>query len=200
MKEKRKIMYGSDKAAMIVHNISGWVDSHGRFWGQDEHGARRAGCTHTSCQECGSAIRKNHIRCDDCAEKAAAEKYSKMETRVWDEESPIYSMAKGYYFSTIESVTDHLEREPGTTLESLRLMMCKRTYLECVPEYFWEDALPEETYEIPDELAEALGDFNNFISQMESISWEPTQYAVDCRALSARLPDSSIFDASYKVS
>ena len=44
------VMYESDEAASI-QTLTGWVDRHGRYWGENEHQARWCGATHRKCAE-----------------------------------------------------------------------------------------------------------------------------------------------------
>ena len=186
MEEELKIMFSSDQAAKRVYGISGWVDSNDKFWGEEEFGARWAGCTHDVCIDCGAIVRKEHARCNDCANSIYAAKYLKMATREWDGECPLYAEAKDYYFEDKYELANYLEEFP-CKLEDLRLMICEPVYFRSIPESFWEEDLQEHCDELPEELAIALGSFNAFIYDLPAFSWQPSKYAVDRRSLSAKL-------------
>ena len=76
MSETVKIRYDSPDAAQQV-TVTGWQSRDGRFYGNDEHLARWAGCTHLICA-CGAEMEKGYNICKTCRRKADAEQYEAM--------------------------------------------------------------------------------------------------------------------------
>ena len=100
MKDEKIILAEDDEAAKFVTGLSGWVDKNGVFWGQLEEMARYASATHKRCEECKEAIiRRGYRFCVDCREKKDIERYSKLERKVWDGESYLYSDRDDIYLS-----------------------------------------------------------------------------------------------------
>ena len=100
MTEEKIILAESDEAAKFVTGISGWVDRHRKFHGKSEEMARYYGSTHKKCKECKEAIiRIGYSFCANCQEKKDIERYNKLEKKVWDGESYLYSDRADVYFA-----------------------------------------------------------------------------------------------------
>lgn len=174
--EKEKIVLNtSNEAATFKTGISGWVDRHGRFFGNDEHMARWSGATHVVCSDCGKPVSKTWLVCADCRAKGGIDRYHKMPRKEWDGETPLYSHTADKYFSDADELTDHLE-EFECTEESLRLIICEPIHLRQIDEDHFCGDLPEDG-ELPEDVLNALEDLNKVIKEQEPVGWTPGGYA-----------------------
>ena len=181
MADEKIIMYDSNEAAKVETGISGWVDSHGRFFGSDEHLARWSGCTHKLC-ECGELVKKDHIRCDLCREQADIDRYEAAEREEWDEQSPLYSQAHDRFFDSMDEIYDTWE-ESKLCLPALRLYICDAQYMHPGEADHWADVMPEEG-DLPEEILKAIDDLNMAIKDYGSaISWFPSKCAADIKSI-----------------
>lgn len=176
MKDEQ-ILYSSDRAAKYVTNISGWVDSKGRFWGNDEHMARYSGCTHIDCKDCGKPIPvRGYTICSDCREKKNIERYNAMPCIEWDGETPVYSQSDNQYFFDEDELRDYTE-DHQCSIDSLRLVICKPNEFRLIDYYYFSDELPEDA-ELPEEIEMAIDELNMVISRQPPVSWSPGEHAV----------------------
>lgn len=176
--DEQQILYSSDKAAKFVTGIEGWVDSHGRFFGKDEHLARYSGCTHVECNDCGKpTVVRSYTICDECRSKKEIEKYNSKPILKWDRTTPLYSDSVDEYFFNEEDLHEYIE-DHETTIKALRLIVCEpNEFREIDGEYFC-DELPEDG-ELPASLEEAMEKFNQAIKAQLPASWSPGKYAAD---------------------
>ncbi len=165
------VLNNSDEAAKLV-TVTGWVDRHGRFWGDDERMARYCGATHFVC-ECGGIHDRQYTKCETCRNADRLARYQAMPERPWDGEAPLYSDAADQYFFSSEELVEYVIDEPDRTYESLRLKLCKPNYARQLDgsEYFSDD-LPEDG-ELPDALESAFDALNEVIRQQGPLSWSP---------------------------
>ena len=170
---EEKVMYDSDKAAKKVHNISGWIDIHGRFWGTDEHMARWSSCTHHIC-DCGEEVSKNWIKCEKCRHKKDVEKFRALESREWDGKTPLCLYNDDRYFFSEDELYDYAE-DVGVKVESIGLVICQPVHLREVDPDYWCDELAEDG-ELPPEVKDALAVFNAVIKKQNPSAWEPGKY------------------------
>lgn len=172
-------MENSDEAATYRTDISGWVSRHGQFFGNDERTARYAGSTHKLC-ECGEVTLHVYGRCNKCEDKKAIENYNKKERRKWDKCSFIYSQEYDKYFGGIKELENFLneyEKKDRPEIKDFLLVHCDSQNLNEIDEDYWSDLMPDEC-ELPDEIIEALEDFNEIIREQEPVSWVPGNIAV----------------------
>lgn len=174
------IEYNSEQAARFVTGIEGWVDRQGRFWGKDEHMARWSGCTHKPCEDCGASTVKGYVRCEKCRDKRALERYQALEKRIWNEEAPVYSEAHDQWFFDEQSVWEYVE-EHETTIDKLQLVTSKPQYLRELDVDYFVDELPEDDYNLPDEVQAAMDALNAVIKKAHPVSWVPDKYAAIVR-------------------
>ena len=177
----KMIMYDSKDAATYKTGISGWVDRSGFFHGENEDQARWSGCTHRKC-ECGQIHRKSFTCCKSCREKHAEIKFNNLISRVWDNESVIYSNNSDIYFSHgIDEVIEHcrgLNINPG----DLQLLHCEPVPL---PSFdisdIYCDVLSEDQDEddIPDAVLKAAEYLKDAINASAPISFTPGFIRVD---------------------
>lgn len=175
------VLSTSDEAASIK-TVTGWVDRHGRFWGDDERIARYSGCTHVECSECGKATIKHHTKCDECKAIAQETRWLSFERQPWDGSTPICLWSGDEYFFDSESFYDWCA-DQGVDPKTVQLMHCKPNYASQVEEDYWCDDLAEDG-ELPDDIQTALDVLNAVIRQKkEPLSWSPSKVAVDPESL-----------------
>lgn len=179
MKDKQ-IMYDSPEAASL-QTVTGWVSSNGRFWGKDEHMARYDGSTHRRC-ECGEVIEGGYAKCNSCQSKDHLKNYLALPYRDWDESSVVYDDASDkYFFGGKDEIMEYLEEE-GKTPEDLRLYMCSPNYPHQIDSSIWEDIIPEEWDDDPKELADAIKEFNEKLSNMKPFSYSPGKFRTSVKS------------------
>lgn len=173
-----KILYSSPDAAQIKQ-ATGWVSANGHFYGDNEHLARWAGCTHILCKECGKyEHEKGWVCCDACRARHEIERYDAMPFKEWEGE-PLFSYSHDrYFFDEQELIEFALEYDvlPG----EMRLAICEPDTLKMVEfDDIWEDRLPEDMYlsDVSPELSEAVAKVNDVIQKTKPIlSWSPGKF------------------------
>jgi len=173
-----KILYSSPEAAERKE-VTGWVSADGRFYGDNEHLARWAGCTHILCRECGKhEHEKSWTCCETCRDKHVIERYNAKPFKAWDGE-PLFSYShERYFFDEQELIDFALEHNvlPG----EMRLAICEPDILKMVDfDDILVDRLPEDLYlsDIAPELAEAVAKVNDIIQQTKPVlAWNPGKY------------------------
>ena len=177
MTKEKIILAESDEAAKFVTGLSGWVDRNGKFHGESEEMARYYGSTHKKCKECKTAIINRVYRyCVDCIEKKDIERYSKLERKIWDGESYLYSDRDDVYFSDYQELRDYIDEREIENIDSLRLIICEPEYLRELDEDYWADDLAEDA-ELPESVLSALETFNASLKAAGIVSWSPGKYA-----------------------
>lgn len=199
----KNIHYHSDKAASL-QTVTGWVSSDGRFYGNDEHLARWAGCTHKTCP-CGKITSKHYTICETCREAKRSERY-----RAMPEGDPggdmVYSDSGQRYFLDVDDAATYAADE-GCSIVDLDLVCCDPIYMKGVDPDYWEDALPEgEALSdcAPKAIIDKLNELNDLIRASQPVlSWFPGRQRVsdvlvrrlqddldaDCSALATQLTD-----------
>lgn len=181
------IKYDSDEAATFKTHISGWVNRHGQFYGENEHLARWSGCTHLECstEGCTTLVEvRGYTTCDKCREKNAEDKYFSLDVVEWNGSFPVYSHTFDEYFFDGDQLDDYLQdvySEQGT-VDNPRMVLCRPVLWRSLDtEYFTDDMY--EDCEAPDELAKAVDELNKVIENLNknktSIAWEPDIYRVN---------------------
>jgi hypothetical protein len=178
-KGEKVVMYDSPDAASYQTGISGWVSRDGFIWRDDEHMARWSGCTHRTCEVCGTVYRKN-AWCDTCREKRMAEQFASYPVEKWDGETPCCVFDSDIYFFDEDSLLDYIAENESET--ELRICKCKPVYLSPINEDNWCDDLPEDG-ELPDEVVTALESLNKAISESGPVSWWEDKIAIDVEDL-----------------
>lgn len=176
--EDIQILNTSDRAAEFRTDISGWVDRHGRFWGEDERMARWSGCTHLICPECGKVMSKNYTLCSECRNEKSVGRYKARESKLWDGITPLYSDACDRYFFDWDEVLEYLNEidQQEESFGVLRLLICSPIRLRQVDDDYFCDELPEGG-SLPSDVVEALADLNEVIRRQTPVSWAPGKYA-----------------------
>ncbi|MCQ2994060.1 hypothetical protein NLO95_08015 [Pseudomonas syringae] len=180
MRNEKVVMFNSPEAASF-QTVSGWVDSNGRFWGQDEDQARYCGSTHRHCKNNPAhPIHQTNGYCKVCREERMDERFLKMEVKDWADE-PLVIYDHDTYFFDADSLRDYLlecEEDP----ESVRLCICEPNMpREIDPSDYFCDDLPEDGELNDDQLIAAFELVNEMISKSGPLSWSQGQHV-------ARLP------------
>jgi hypothetical protein len=174
-KEQVVVLDTSDEAAKIT-TVTGWLSRDGRFFGQDERTARYAGCTHVTCETCGT-VRERNTYCSPCYHRKQDEKYAAMPRKEWDGVGMLYSQAADEFFHDEDQILDHCE-ESDCDPKDLKLIICEPQYArEIDPNEHYCNDLPEEG-EVDSELADAFDELNKLIRESKPIlSWYPGKFA-----------------------
>lgn len=172
---KSIVLISDPGAATFVENISSWVSKNGKFFGDDEHLARWAGCTHIFCDTCEKPIiKQSYTICSDCREKAAVERYEALPKTEWNGTTPLYSELLGEYFFDED---DLICTDCNCNTEDMRLFLCDAVpFSEIEPESYLDD-MPDDS-ELPSELLDAIKEFNRAISHLSPAYWVPSTTAV----------------------
>ena len=174
--QEEVVMIDDPRAATLV-TVTGWRSMDGRFYGDNEHSARWAGCTHVKCRACGKPTKKLYSACQSCRDKAAEAKYDAMPTAEWDGVAMLYSDSRDEYFSSPEDAEDSLEE--GQTLADLKLHICEPKYARPIDYSNWHDQLPSDSNcDAPYWLEDAVDQFNAAISGQPPLSWSPSEVAL----------------------
>lgn len=177
MTEEKIILAEYDDAAKFVTGLSGWVDRNGVFWGQLEEMARYSSATHKRCEECKEAIiRRGYPFCANCQEKKDIERYNKLEKKVLDGESYLYSDRDDVYFADYQELYDYIYEREIENIDSLRLIICEPEYLRELDADYWADDLQDDT-DLPESVLSALETFNASLKAAGIVSWSPGKYA-----------------------
>lgn len=180
MNDEKVIHYDSPEAAKRV-TLTGWVSSTGFFYGEDEHLARYAGCTHVKCKKCGAPVEKMWLSCESCRRKADIEQYDALEKKTWDGITPLYSDSHDKYFFDFDELVDFLRdlvyEDKSITVDDLRLKFCKPNKPREVGYDHFCDDMPEDRDDLPKEIFEAIEAFNAVMRSQPPLSWSPDNIA-----------------------
>lgn len=170
MNTKTVVMRDSPEAAQLK-TVTGWVSRSGQFFGNDERTARWAGCTHETCEGCGSLIERGC--CNACREKRDLERWEKAEREPWDGNTPLYSDALDEYLFYKDP--EELAEDEDLAVDDLRLYICSPQYGRSIDTDYFQDELPEDG-EVPDVILEAMEKLNAAIKAAGPLSWIPGEY------------------------
>lgn len=163
------ILDTSSEAATYRTDISGWISSKGRFFGNDERGARYDGSTHSACA-CGGYAKHPYLICPECLQKKALENYLALPFEEWVDEPFVYSKVLDRYL-TDDELYD-LDEEGVCNTDELMLVHCVPVYFHPIDGGIWTDLLPEDG-ELPDALVKAMDEFNAVIKTLPPASYMP---------------------------
>jgi hypothetical protein len=155
------IRYDSPEAAKIV-TVTGWVDRHGHFYGDNEHLARWNGATHKDCETCGTQIEMRGY-CTPCHEKARRAKWLAMPLVEWDGTGMFCVFDSDRFFSEAYEFFDWCD-EDGINPDDVMLVICEARGLSEVDVDHWCDELAED-HEPPIAVMEALEVLNKAIRE-----------------------------------
>ncbi len=172
-KIEKIIMMESPEAASI-QTLTGWVDRHGRFWGNDEHMARWCGATHRKCKNKPDdhPIHETHGYCEACHRESRQAKFLQMERAVWKGE-PLVIFDDDTYFFDIESLADYCW-DNSLLPSELQLLICEPNR---TPEFdivqHCEEIIPDggDYNDIPQAILDAADALNKAIKESAPVSW-----------------------------
>lgn len=178
MNKETIILPSSDEAAKRIDGLSGWVDRHGKFWGDGpdgEHMARYSGSTHNECRGCGSVTRKTRLMCPECEAAKSRAKYVAMPRKEWDGKTPMVIHDDDKYFFGWEDVEEYAE-EANCKPEDLPLVICDPVHLRSLDYDYWCEDLPDDG-ELPPDVEEAVDALNAVIAKQSPVAWIEGKYA-----------------------
>lgn len=181
MHENKIIMQESPEAASI-QTVTGWVDSNGVFWGDDERMARYAGSTHHLCDDCGKVpVTNNYLRCDACQQIMYQTKYDSLEAEEWDGQSIICSDYGDRYFGGTQELLEWLA-DKKLTLRTARIVHAYPVHAskQDADDLFC-DQIAEGT-DVPEAILDAIEALNEAIEGTPPISWLPSEKRVTFNA------------------
>lgn len=180
-KTSKVVMMESDEAASIK-TITGWVDRHGRFWGDNEHQARWSGSTHRQCRnhpENHPAYPSNGF-CELCQKASRQAKFAQMTRVVWAGE-PLVIFDTDIYFFDTDSLVDYC-RDNAVLPGELQLVICQPNHVPQIDiEQHCEEIMPEDgdISRIPQNILDAVEALNKAIKEAKEVSWsQGTQVAI----------------------
>jgi len=173
--DSKVIMFDSEEAAHFQTGLSGWVSRQGHYWGDDERAARYDGCTHRPCEDCGKPTEKGWLVCIECRNLRAIKRYEAMPKEEWDGNGMLYSDSDDKYFSSWGEIEDYADDEE-IGIDKLRLIICEPQHLPLISDDYGCDELAEDG-ELPDEVIQAIEDFNKVIETVGLVSWIPGKKA-----------------------
>jgi len=174
-----------DDVKLEYKTVTGLVDSHVRFWGNNEDSYRYTQCTHRQCATdgCNNATEKYRNFCESCSEKMAVEEYKKAPKAKYDTcEEFFYSNLTGEYYESIDYAEDEAH-ERGITIEDMRLYHCERESAPYVDlENVYEGITPEEFDPCEmwtDEIQAACDRLNKLLADHPVNCLNPSKVALD---------------------
>jgi len=173
--EQKIVMYDSPEAAQLK-TMQVWVsgpDEHGRsYLCQTEDQARYSGCTHKKC-ECGAAVKKGWVKCEECRYKHQENSYLKMPYVSWDGIKPVVTAYGDDYFFNDSDLCEYMEEHELTEVE---LIICEPIgYKQLEVEHISGDECHED-FEPPKELVKRVNELNEFIKTLKPHSWQPGKF------------------------
>lgn len=180
MSEEKIVMIDAPDLVKRV-TVTGWVDTHGFYWGNDEQQARWSSCTHRPCEQCGQPVAKLWTHCDACRRVRDIARWHAKPKVEWDGNTMLYSDACDRYFQDYDEIIDHLRDmradDPGAVVEDLRLIVCTPNMARRLDNDFFCDELPEDVDEPPKAIQEAMAAFNEVLAKQPPLSWSPGKQA-----------------------
>ena len=171
-----------EESAHIV-TVTGWAcKTCSRWWGNDEHMAKWCCAKDLPC-ECGGRVEKSWTKCGECRAKADLERFIGLSQIDWDGKTPLYSDASDEYFFDEGDLIDVL-RDEESTAEDLRLLVCEpqRAPSFCMADHLC-DILPDGSDDLPDGAEEAEKALNDYLGQLDAISWTPSNKRLSQKSL-----------------
>lgn len=173
-KKENKIILMDDAEAANIQTLTGWVDRHGRYWGNDEQMARWCGATHRKCKNKPDEhpIHDTHGYCEECHRESRQADFAKMERVVWAGE-PLVIFDSDQYFFDAESLADYCW-EKSVLPSELQLIICDPNYPpEFDIEQHCEEIIPdgEDCYSLSQQIRDAADALNKAIKESAPVSW-----------------------------
>lgn len=174
------ILIDSDKAAKFVTDISGWVNSKGHFYGNNEHAARYDGCTHTYCKECGAICQKYYTLCENCRSVKQDDKYSSMQQKHDPDCEYYYSYVTDEYYTYEDLIYlyQNAELDHPSKLQ-LILTTPEFGYNYTLTDEYFSDITCDDSVYIPADIQDAMDEFNRILMRNKTpFSYSPSKYRV----------------------
>jgi len=179
------ILNDSTEAAQLK-TVTGWYDRFGQYFGQDERTARWSGCTHVKCSECEAVTEKHRSVCDSCHQKARIAVFNAFPVEKWDGKTPVVFFDTDRFLYG-ESILDFIADSDPAKDSELRICKCLPNHLRLIETDVWQDDLPDDGGELPDEVQQAVDWLNHVIKAAAPVSWTETAIAIDVADLRARV-------------
>ena len=161
-KEIPKIILESDPDIITYKtDISGWVSSTGKFYGNNKDMAIYDSITHKKC-ECGNLMEKYYTACFECRHKVDVERYNNLPFKEWDGTGLVYSRLADKYFYDGSEIEGYCNDE-DITPEDLQLVLTDPCYIPELTGEQWDDLLPEDIDRFPKAVEEAMRAFNKAV-------------------------------------
>lgn len=150
-------------------------DENGKYYLTKE-GAQQKLATHFPCK-CGNGIReKFRMYCDKCEPKPTPPPFKE-----WDGKTPLYSESMDRFFFKEEEILDAIAYE-SFDAENMILKICEPNYFYEINNDYWEDILPENFEELPEEIKKKLDELNEAIETYgKPASWTPSKYVTSIK-------------------
>lgn len=153
------VMYDSPEAAHRG-TVEGWISRDGRFYGDDEHLARWAGCTHKRC-DCGGIMDRGYTRCLDCIADEDRKRWEALPAVEWDGDAPLCLFDDDHFFFSPWELLEYCE-DHNVKPTALRLVLAEGRRFSTLEEDYWVDDLPEDG-DLPGPIADAVKKLNEVI-------------------------------------
>jgi hypothetical protein len=173
-----------EDAAEYRTGLEGWVcRTCRRYWGAEEHIARRCCATELPCPECGGRNpEKGYTVCRDCRRKHDDARWAALERVEWDGATPLCRWDGDRYY-VAELVNETLA--DGGRVEDLRLVLCEPDEPRCLEmAEFQQDHLPAD-FDAGGEFDEIDKLVNDWIEAHMPRVWLPTNRAIAAESLKA---------------
>lgn len=171
--EKEIIMYDSGEAAS-KKTLTGWVSggkggypSH--YYGDDEHMARWAGCTHLKC-ECGNIMSKSYTKCEECRHKKSSDYYMSLPFKEWDFKEYVVEWDGDKYFFSLEELEDYMQENE---IEEIDLLFCEPIEYSMIDSEDLVNGNAHEDWEPSAELEKRIKELNDYLGTLPAHSYEP---------------------------
>jgi len=157
-----------------------WRDKIHDIYYQTEHSARCNAATHTHCPLCGNEIKIYRTMCEVCARKNERERYSQLEHKDWDGETPLCIYQNDQFFFSQCEFEDYCKDKEIDPNEVLLVLCEKYKYPSLNEEYFDEF---DDEHELMEELKSMIKDFNNKLEKLDTRWWIDSRFRTTIKEL-----------------
>lgn len=153
-----------------------WFDGNGHAF-LEEWAARLSPANRDKkpqCEQCGAECEySNQVRCRDCYEKLAREKWLALPHDWPAIDVPVYSDARDEYYNSVECAYDDVDEGHE---DELRLYICEPVYPDELTSENWDDDLArdhDDDINVPPEFEAAITEFNEKVKGIV-LSYKPS--------------------------
>lgn len=173
MSDEKIIMYDSPEAAE-QKTLTGWVSSGNggypsQYYGENEHVARWAGCTHLKCK-CGNVMSKMYTKCEKCISNASGENFNALPFKEWDLAEPVCTTAGDKYFFNLEDLEEYMYENEQPEID---LLICEPINYSHIDSEDVVNGEAHEDWEPSGELEKKIEEFNDYLRTLPPHSYEP---------------------------